>query len=113
MLANFMILMSLATYWCAWWWHGRMIRPLVEGQTATTLSQLTPREKDRLYNRLQVVIVACCAILETPAIYGLVNAFLNTTLPQLFEWLAVTSIVALVFFRIRVFPSVFALIDRL
>ena len=110
-----MILMgeSVVIYVGGWWWHGRMMRLMAEQVTATHVEQLSVEGRLRLQTRLQASVIICLVLFESPAVFGLVNSFMTSPLPQLFEWLASISLASLIVFRLRGYPTIFQALEHL
>ena len=104
---------ALLTYVLAWWWHRWTVTAVAAQASASTLQRLSVQERLTLQSRLQASSIICCSFLESAAIYGLINTFVGAPLPHLFEGLAAGSVAGFIILRMRGFPVVFELLDRL
>ncbi len=104
---------AVSTLVGAWAWHRTLIKPILNKATATGIGQLNASERRDLQGRLQSGAIVCSVFAESSSIYGLVDAFTPSSAPRLFPWLGPASVLALVVVRARVFPAMFAAIDRL
>lgn len=113
LIAQIFALLALMTYAGAWAWFRFTVGDVARRTLPTHLHQLSEADRTMLQSRLQTAVIVCLAFLEAPVLYGLVNSFINTAFPTLFEALAVASLTGMVLLRLRGFPSVFELMDRL
>jgi hypothetical protein len=111
--AQILLLLSLVSFAAAWGWHGWSLAQIRRQAVATVLHRLTDQERGALQARLQVTLITCLALLETPAVFGLMNTFIGSPYPRLFEWLAGASLAGMLVLRVVGFPAVFELLDRL
>ena len=111
--AQFVILLSLATYGAAYWWFSWVAGGVAAKTTPANLPRLSPAERSQLQTRLQSALIVCLLGVETPVVYGLIHSFISEAFPHLFESLAVASVGGLVVLRATAFPTVFSLLDRL
>ena len=108
-----LLALAAADYALAWWWYERAIGRLSRALTPTAAQHMPWAERVRLADRVFGSVLVCFACVETPVILGLINSFGQSTIPQLFEGLTVTSLAALVVFRARLFPDVARLLEVL
>ena len=77
------------------------------------LQQLTSTDKSILYVRLQFVFLISLALLEMPAILGLINRLADAAHPWMLHVLASSSLTAMGAVRARTFPVIVGLLNRL
>ena len=111
--AQFVILLSLATYGAAYWWFSWVTGGVAANTTPTNLPRLSQAERTQMQMRLQSAFIVCLLGVETPVVYGLIHSFISAEFPYLFEWLALASLAGLAILRATAFPTVFSLLDRL
>ena len=104
---------SLFLYVGAWWWYNRTIRSVNVQVAPTVFQRLGPQDRVALQNRLQASAIICLALMESPAVLGLVNSMMQSPYPHLFKWLAGASLAGLLLFKLTGYPAIFELLDKL
>ncbi len=104
---------AVVAYAFAWWWFRWSIGSISLKVTPTNIPQLAEQDRQAITQRLQTSVIICCAFLESPPIWGLVNSIASTPYPYFFEWSAAFSILGFLILRFTGFPAVFELLDRL
>lgn len=66
-----------------------------------------------LEGRLQVTAIICLAVFEAIVIYGLVCSFWGSPYPNTFERFTMFGLLNLIIYRLRAYPEIFNLLDRL
>ena len=104
---------SVLMYGLAWWWYARTIHAVQEQIAPTKFQRLSPQDRVELQRRLQAATIICVALFEAPAVIGLVNSLIASSMPRLFEWFAWASLACLTLFRITGYPAIFDALDKM
>ena len=108
-----LLVLAIGDYALAWWWYQRGIGQVVRRLTPTTIQQLSGAERRDIADRVFASVIACFACLEVPVLLGLLNSFGVSTMPRLFEALALSSVAGMVLFRLKALPGITALLESL
>ena len=113
LLAYLLLALAAVTYGVAWWWFRRLLADISRDTDPLRLQQMSPEHRAALTQRLRDGTIAGLGLVEIPTVYGLITVFIGSPLPGMFEGLALTTLAAFVMVRLKTYPIVFELLDRL
>ncbi len=112
-LVNLLLLGCALNFGMAWVLNRIATGKLEQQLQPAALAMLAEPERAALTHRLQTLTMAYLALLESPALWGFLIAFLGSRDRRVFYLLALASLLGLVLFRLKVFPLVFERMDRI
>lgn len=104
---------SLGVYALVWLGYRMTLTEVNKRIGSTAPSRLTSDGIISLQASLQNTTIAWLVFLEAPTAVGLWVSTHSLASLHLFEWLAISSFIGLVIFRLRGYPQVLALLDKL
>lgn len=115
-VTTFLLALCGVNFAVAWGLNRFIMRGLEQQLRPTRLGRLTPIERLKLSQRVQAVALADMAVLESPAVWGLIIGLVSARDEWFFYLLACVSLSGLLIFRLRSLPAVMerlAQIERL
>jgi len=97
----------------ALWWFRWVVAQVSAEVAHAQVQPLNDAQRTIFRQRLFVSVIVICALLETPAIFGLVHSLLGLSANGTFELLALLSLLGFVVLRVRGFPIVMQLFKQL
>ena len=113
LLTQIFILAALVCYGVAWIMYRALVSAVARNAAPANLPQFGQAERLALQTRLQAAAVICLGLLEAPMVLGIVHTVVQGPRLPLFQCAAVSSLAGIILLRLRGFPALFMLIDRL
>ena len=106
------LFLSAADLGVAWFWH-RWTTAQVDERLRAGFHLLSDNERSALSQQLFTSAIVTMALLEAVACFGLVVGLFSRPDPTPFYLFAITSLLGLLLFRLKVFPTIFEWLGRI